>query len=162
MILDTIFIMGIEIERKYLVQGKPWSATDKATVYRQGYLNRDAQRTVRVRIAGTKAMLTIKGISQGATRAEFEYEIPVKDAEELLKLCDGPVIEKTRHIILFEGKTWEVDEFYGDNEGLVMAEIELKSEEEMFALPPWVTEEVTGDERYYNSSLAVSPFKDWK
>jgi adenylate cyclase len=153
--------MGIEIERKFLVTGKPWSTADKATVYQQGYLNRDPQRTVRVRVAGNKAMLTIKGLSQGATRDEFEYEIPVKDAEALLKLCEGPVIDKTRHFIVFEGKTWEVDEFHGDNEGLIMAEVELQNEEEMFALPPWVTEEVTGDDRYYNSALSVKPFKKW-
>mgnify|MGYP003551531168 FL=1 len=118
--------MAIEIERKFLVSGTDWRAGE-STLFRQGYLNRDKERTVRVRIAGNQAYLTIKGISTGATRAEFEYEIPVADAGQLLLLCDGPLIEKTRYVVPHAGMLWEVDEFHGANSGLVVAEIELQS-----------------------------------
>lgn len=152
--------MPLEIERKFLVSGHAWRSAD-AVLYRQGYLNRDKQRTVRVRIAGDRAFLTIKGVSSGATRVEFEYEIPVSEAAQLLTLCDGPLIEKTRHRVTVGGHVWEVDEFHGDNDGLVVAEIELGSEDEAFARPAWVTVEVTEDARYYNSNLAVRPFRTW-
>lgn len=152
--------MALEIERKFLVTGHDWRTAD-GVLYRQGYLNRDKQRTVRVRMAGEKAFLTIKGVSQGATRVEFEYEIPVNEAASLLMLCDGPLIEKTRHRIPRGAHVWEVDEFHGDNAGLVVAEIELGSEEETFERPEWVTVEVTEDARYYNSNLAVKPFREW-
>ena len=152
--------MGIEIERKFLVVGDDWRAAP-ATPYAQGYLNRDKQRTVRVRIVRDQAWLTIKGLSAGATRAEFEYPIPVADAEQLLALCDGPIVRKTRRVIEHAGSTWEVDEFQGDNAGLVVAEIELPSEDAPFERPPWLGAEVTHDPRYFNSSLAAVPYSTW-
>lgn len=152
--------MATEIERKFLVTGNTWR-TGNPTPFRQGYLNRDKERTVRVRIAGTHAFLTIKGPSIGASRAEFEYEIPVTDAEQLLLLCDGPLIEKTRYLVQHHGMTWEVDEFHGANAGLVVAEIELQSEMQGFSKPEWVNTEVTNDKRYYNSNLATNPYKNW-
>jgi len=152
--------MGIEIERKFLVTGAGWRQ-GAGTPYSQGYLNRDAQRTVRVRIAGERAFLTVKGISKGATRSEFEYAIPAGDARQLLELADGPVIEKVRRIVEHAGSRWEVDEFFGDNAGLVVAELELESEAQAFERPEWLGREVTGDSRYYNSSLAAHPYKDW-
>jgi adenylate cyclase len=152
--------MGIEIERKFLVSGDGWRQGE-GTRYSQGYLNRDAQRTVRVRIAGERAFLTVKGISKGATRSEFEYAIPTSDARQLLKLAEGPVIEKIRRIVVHEGSRWEVDEFLGDNKGLVVAEFELESEDQHFTRPDWLGREVTDDARYYNSSLSAHPFKDW-
>lgn len=152
--------MGIEIERKFLVHGSDWREA-VGIRYSQGYLNRDKERVVRVRLAGEKAFLTIKGKSVGATRAEFEYEIPVADAEQLLKLCDGPIVEKIRRVIIHEGDKWEVDEFLGENAGLAVAEIELRSEDQAFSRPAWLGEEVTHDSRYYNSSLAAHPFSKW-
>jgi adenylate cyclase len=153
--------MGTEIERKFLVRGTDWR-NGPSERYCQGYLNRDKDRTVRVRIAAGKAFLTIKSVTQGATRAEFEYPIPVEDAQQLLKLCDGPIIEKDRYRITHEGSHWEVDEFHGENAGLVMAEIELKSEDQPFARPAWLGEEVTHDRRYYNSNLAGHPYQSWR
>lgn len=152
--------MGIEIERKFLVTGAAWRQAAGVRLS-QGYLNRNKERTVRVRIAGEKALLTIKGVTVGASRAEFEYEIPASDAEHLLKLSDGPVIEKVRRVIQIDGATWEVDEFLGENVGLVVAEIELQSEDQAFAKPEWLGEEVTHDSRYFNSSLATHPFTRW-
>jgi adenylate cyclase len=152
--------VGIEIERKFLVVGTDWRQ-GQGTRFQQGYLNRDKERTVRVRLAGDRAFLTIKGRATGVVRAEFEYAIPVNDAEQLLKLCDGPLIEKFRYLVVHEGSTWEVDEFLGDNAGLVVAEIELQSEDQAFARPPWLGREVTGDPRYFNSSLAVNPYRAW-
>jgi adenylate cyclase len=156
--------MATEIERKFLVQGTQWQAGSHATGVRicQGYLNRDKERTVRVRIKGDHSFLTIKGISKGASRAEFEYEIPVADAEQLLKLSDGPIIEKNRYVVVHDGSKWEIDEFLGDNSGLLLAEIELKSEDEAFSRPPWLGAEVTHDTRYYNSSLAGCPYGKWR
>jgi adenylate cyclase len=153
--------MATEIERKFLVQGTDWRHV-AGVPFSQGYLNRDKERTVRVRIAGDKAFLTIKGVTQGATRAEFEYEIPVADAEHLLKLSDGPIVQKNRHVIVHEGSTWEVDEFLGDNAGLVVAEIELSSEDQQFSRPPWLGMEVTHDSRYFNSNLARHPYSSWR
>lgn len=154
--------MGIEIERKFRVAGEGWRQPPTAqTRFSQGYLSRDPARTVRVRLAGTRAFLTIKGATVGATRAEFEYEIPPADAQALLALCDGPVVEKIRHLCVFEGMTWEIDEFLGANAGLVVAEIELQSEDQAFARPAWLGEEVTGDARYVNANLAVRPFTRW-
>lgn len=152
--------MAIEIERKFLVCGTDWRA-GASTLFRQGYLNRDKQRTVRVRIAGNRAYLTIKGISSGASRAEFEYEIPLADAEQLLSLCDGPLIEKTRYVVPHAGMLWEVDEFHGANSGLIVAEIELQAAAQQFDKPAWVGREVTDDKRYFNSSLAVAPYTTW-
>jgi len=155
--------MAVEIERKFLVQGSDWRQ-GAGLQLSQGYLNRDPARTVRVRIAGRQAFLTIKGISQGAqmmSRQEFEYEIPMADAEALLKLCDGPVIEKLRRRIAVGGHVWEVDEFFGDNAGLVVAEVELNSEEQSFDKPAWLGAEVTHDARYFNSNLAAHPYSQW-
>lgn len=152
--------MPTEIERKFLVIGQQWQTADP-TYYCQGYLNHDPERTVRVRIAGDKAMLTIKGPTTGATRAEYEYEIPVEDAREMLAMCPPPLIEKNRRLIDHAGMRWEVDEFLGDNAGLVVAEIELESEQQKFDLPPWIGQEVTDDARYYNSRLAQQPFTTW-
>lgn len=152
--------MAIEIERKFLVVNDTWRAAP-AVFYSQGYLNRDKQRTVRVRIAGAQAFITVKGISQGASRLEFEYEIPVVDAQQLLTLCEQPLIEKYRRIISHGGFVWEVDEFLGDNLGLVVAEIELPAEVTHFALPDWVGAEVTHDARYFNSNLAQVPYCQW-
>jgi CYTH domain-containing protein len=152
--------MAVEIERKFLVSGTGWRQS-RPRHLSQGYLNRDKHRTVRVRIDDACAFLTIKGITIGATRGEFEYPIPVADAKQLLALCDGAVIEKLRHEVLFEGMRWEVDEFLGRNAGLVVAEIELATEAQAFARPAWLGEEVTHDPRYFNSSLATHPFESW-
>ena len=152
--------MATEIERKFLVQGTQWR-NGTGTKIKQGYLNRDKARTVRVRVRADHAFLTVKGLTQGASRAEFEYEVPLADAEELLKLSDGPIIEKTRYVVVHEGSKWEVDEFEGDNSGLVVAEIELQSQDEQFSRPQWLGREVTDDNRYYNSSLASHPYRDW-
>ncbi|MCF7848079.1 MAG: CYTH domain-containing protein [Kiritimatiellales bacterium] len=153
--------MGIEIERKFLVQNDSWKQQAPAgLVCRQGYLVSDHDKTVRIRVIGDKAFLTIKGATYGLSRSEFEYEIPVFDAEDMLQLCGNPV-EKTRYRIEHEGMTWELDVFSGENEGLVMAEIELESEDQRFDLPEWVGDEVTGDIRYYNAFLSKHPFKAW-
>ena len=152
--------MGIEIERKFLVVGDAWRQAP-ATAYAQGYLNRDKQRTVRVRVVQQQAWLTIKGANAGATRAEFEYPIPLADAEQLLALCDGPLVRKLRRIVEHAGSRWEIDEFQGDNAGLVVAEIELASEQASFEKPAWLGAEVTHDPRYYNSNLAAAPFSTW-
>lgn len=152
--------MAVEIERKFLVTGTAWQQVP-GVVYRQGYLNRDKARTVRVRVAGDAAFLTIKGQSVGATRAEFEYPIPLADAQALLALSDGPLIEKTRHVLTVDGTVWEVDVFAGDNAGLVVAEVELASEDQAFARPDWLGVEVTQDARYFNSNLAQHPYSRW-
>jgi CYTH domain-containing protein len=152
--------MAVEIERKFLVMGQPWLQV-LGVVYQQGYLNRDKTRTVRVRIAGEAAFLTIKGVNVGATRAEFEYPIPLADAEALLALCDGPLIQKTRYLLDHAGTRWELDVFEGDNAGLVVAEVELESEDQAFARPDWLGDEVTQDARYFNSNLAVHPYCRW-
>jgi adenylate cyclase len=154
--------VGVEIERKFLVRGDGWRALGQPVLLRQGYLNSDPARTVRVRIEGAQAMLTIKGKNVGATRGEWEYPIPLAEAAELLDgLCETPLIEKYRRRIVVGAHTWEVDEFLGANLGLVVAEIELAAETESFALPEWVGQEVTGDIRYYNSRLIRQPFSQW-
>lgn len=152
--------MATEIERKFLVRGDAWR-TANGVLLVQGYLNRDKARTVRVRIAGDQAFLTIKGLTQGATRAEFEYPIPVADAHQLLALSDGPVLAKVRHTFVHGGHTWEVDVFQGANEGLVVAEIELTREDEPFARPDWLGNEVTHDSRFYNANLIAHPWSTW-
>lgn len=155
--------MGVEIERKFLLTGTAWKQLAPGTSYRQGYLNSTKERTVRVRTIDDKGFLTIKGISVGATRVEYEYEIPVADAQNLLDdLCEKPIIEKNRYKIAYGGFVWEVDEFFGENEGLVVAEIELESEDQAFEKPEWVGDEVTGDPRYFNSNLINNPFRQWK
>lgn len=154
--------MGKEIERKFLVKGEAWKALAAGTVYRQGYLSTVKERTVRVRTVGEKGFLTIKGVTTGVTRAEFEYEVPAADANAMLDgLCEKPLVEKTRYRIPLDGFTWEVDEFHGDNDGLVVAEVELKSADEKPPLPEWIGEDVSSDPRYFNSNLVKKPFKTW-
>ena len=156
--------MGIEIERKFLVRGEAWrQACGKGQGRHlcQAYLNRDPGRTVRVRIDGEQGFLTIKGRSVGATRSEFEYAIPLGDAQALLALADGPLVEKLRHRVPMGDLVWEIDEFLGSNAGLVVAEIELPSEAHPFEHPDWLGEEVTQDPRYFNSALAARPYASW-
>jgi len=121
----------------------------------------DKEKTVRVRLTQTKAFLCVKEFRKGISRMEFEYEIPMEDAEHLLKLCNGTLIQKVRHNVMHKGMKWEVDEFFGDNAGLIVAEVELKAEDHIFEKPPWVGQEVTHDSRYSNSSLARNPFNQW-
>ncbi len=155
--------MGIEIEKKFLLTGTGWKELAAGTPYRQGYLSSVKERTVRVRTIADKGFLTIKGISVGAVRREYEYEIPVEDANALLdELCEKPIIEKNRYKIDYSGFVWEVDEFFGENDGLVVAEIELESEDQLFDKPEWVGEEVTGDARYFNSNLIKHPYCRWE
>lgn len=154
--------MGEEIERKFLVRGDAWKAEATSRAYRQGFLSTEPERTVRVRVAGDRGWLTVKGITVGARRAEYEYEIPPDDASRMLDtLCKRPLIEKVRHTLVVGAHTWEVDVFEGDNAGLVFAEIELSAEDEEFERPVWLGLEVTDDPRYFNSSLVEHPYKDW-
>jgi adenylate cyclase len=152
--------VGHEIERKFLVD-PTWKPTTPGHYFKQGYLNSARERVVRVRVAGTEAKLTIKGVTTGVTRAEFEYDIPLADAHALLELCEQPVIEKRRHEEPYGDHVFEVDVFLGANAGLVVAEIELKSEDEKFLRPPWLGEEVSGDPRYYNNNLILRPYSTW-
>jgi adenylate cyclase len=152
--------MATEIERKFLVHGADWRQGSPVRL-RQGYLSRDKERTVRVRIAGNRAYLTIKGLGRGLSRPEFEYEIPLDDAEELLGMCDRPPLEKNRYTVKHAGATWEVDEFLGANAGLVIAEIELQHEQQQFQPPSWLSREVTHDPRYYNANLSAAPYGTW-
>lgn len=155
--------MSKEIERKFLVKGdfKPFAS--KKTRITQGYLSSVPERTVRVRIKGESGFITIKGIgsASGASRYEWEKEIPVAEVEQLLAICEPGVIDKTRYLVKAGEHTFEVDEFYGENEGLVVAEIELSAEEEDFEKPEWIGDEVTGDVRYYNSMLMKHPYSKW-
>ena len=153
-----------EIERKFLVAGPFRGEVSGSTHMVQGFLNSTPGRTVRVRIGGERAWITVKGPARGLTRFEWEKEIPAAEAECLLALCEPGIIDKTRHFIpSADGRhTWEVDEFHGDNAGLVVAEIELAAEDESFERPAWLGEEVTLDRRYYNTSLAKNPYKEWK
>lgn len=154
--------MGTEIERKFLVTGEGWREGAVGVHIWQGYLSTTPERTVRVRLKGTRAFLTIKGLSVGARRAEYEYEIPVADAQELLStLCEQPTIDKVRYTLPHEGHTWEVDVFAGENAGLVVAEVELTHEDEAPILPPWVGQEVTDDPRYSNARLIAHPYRSW-
>jgi adenylate cyclase len=154
--------MGEEIERKFLVIGDGWRERGPAVRYRQGFLSTDPERTVRVRIAGDRASLTIKGKTHGARRAEFEYEIPIDDAQRMLDtLCKRPLIEKVRHTVTVGGHAWEIDVFEGENDGLVIAELELQSEDEAFERPDWIGAEVTEDPRYFNSNLVERPYNTW-
>ena len=154
--------MPVEIERKFLVNGDAWRGPGTGTRYRQGYLSVEPGRTVRVRLADDSAWLTIKGRSEGMARAEYEYPIPVADAVEMLDtLCIHPLIEKVRYCIEHAGHTWEVDEFSGDNAGLVLAEVELAAADEAVELPAWAGREVTDDPRYYNASLQLHPYREW-
>ncbi|WP_250630414.1 CYTH domain-containing protein [Rhodoflexus caldus] len=155
--------MPVEIERKFLVKNQDWKKNAEAKVFRQGYLCNDNGKTVRVRIAGEDAFITVKGNAQYISRAEFEYAIPVEDALYMLNaLCQRPLIEKTRYYVPYKGLMWEIDEFEGDNSGLIIAEVELTDENQEVPLPPWAGAEVTGDERYYNANLVRNPYKNWK
>jgi CYTH domain-containing protein len=154
--------MPHEIERKYLVKGEDWRVPGTGIPYRQGYLSTLPERTVRVRLIRDKGYLTVKGISVGARRAEYEYEISAGEASEMLdNLCERPLIEKTRYRLEHHGLTWEVDEFDGDNAGLIIAEVELDDEDQAITLPDWVGKEVTGERRYYNASLIAEPYTGW-
>ena len=154
--------MGIEIERKFLVLNEDWKVGAVGTFLHQGYLNRHPQRSVRVRVKGQQAILTIKGMVSEISRFEYEYPVPLADAEHMLKeLCEPPTLEKTRYLVEYEGMCWEIDEFHGDNEGLVVAEIELENEEKPFAKPPWLGEEVSQDPRYLNINLSQHPYRQW-
>ena len=156
--------MAVEIERKFLVRGNYKSFIQQSIRIIQGYLCTSPEKTVRVRIKGKKAFLTIKGKTNasGTSRFEWENEIDSIDAEQLLDLCDPGVIDKTRNLIKAGKHIFEVDEFHGDNEGLIIAEIELRSESESFFTPDWLGDEVTGDVKYYNAMLAKNPYKYWK
>ena len=155
--------MAQEIERKFLVKGDFKSEAFKATRITQGYLCSVPERTVRVRLKGDKGFITIKGIGNesGASRFEWEKEIPVAEVQDLLKLCEPGIIDKTRYLVKAGEFTFEVDEFYGENEGLTVAEVELPDENALFERPEWLGEEVTGDKRYYNSMLMKNPYKNW-
>ncbi|MGV7210017.1 CYTH domain-containing protein [Oxalobacteraceae bacterium A2-2] len=154
--------MGVEIERKFLLRGEAWRTLGEPVLLRQGYLSSQRERVVRVRIEGGRGVLTIKGANQGASRGEWEYEIPVAEAAELLdRLCERPLIEKYRRRIAHGGHVWEVDEFLGENAGLAVAEIELSAEDEAFDKPDWAGEEVTADVRYLNSNLIKHPYTAW-
>jgi adenylate cyclase len=154
--------MGVEIERKFLVTSQEWRELADGIDYRQGYLSTVKERTVRVRTVGEKGFLTVKGITVGATRSEFEYEIPRADADQMLDhLCERPIISKTRYTVPHRGHMWEVDDFHLENTGLIVAEVELSDQDEGFAKPSWIGEEVTGDPRYFNANLIAHPYSDW-
>ena len=156
--------MGTEIERKYLIKSERWKDTaDTGKQYIQGYLVGSKHASVRVRIQGDKAYINIKSATIDITRQEFEYEIPINEAKEMLEtLCEKPLIDKVRYHLKIDQHTWEIDVFAGDNNGLVVAEIELTDKNEAFQKPSWLGKEVSHDERYYNTSLVHYPFKDWK
>jgi adenylate cyclase len=155
--------MAIEIERKFLVDTSLLEPLGKGARIVQGYLPTEGKTTVRARIKDEKAFLTLKGVNTGMSRLEFEYEIPVADAEKIISaLCDGAQVEKTRYEIQHENHLWELDIFHGENDGLVVAEVELKSESETVSHPKWVTEEVTGLPQYYNANLLTNPYKKWR
>lgn len=154
--------MAQEIERKFLLKHDAWRALAHGTLYRQGYLNSAKERTVRIRTMGGQAFLTIKGITVGATRAEYEYPIPLTDCNIMLDtLAEKPLIEKKRYKIRHGGLTWEIDEFLGDNQGLIVAEVELEREDQPFDKPDWIGEEVTHDTRYFNANLVKHPYRQW-
>lgn len=155
--------MGKEIERKFLVSDSSWKQNAQAAYYRQGYLCLGRGTTVRVRVMSDAAYLTIKGGGSGITRNEYEYPLPIADAERMFKdLCELPLIEKKRYRVEHEGLIWEVDEFLGENNGLVVAEVELEHEDQVFSRPSWVGREVTGDPRFYNVALVGNPYSRWK
>ncbi len=155
--------MGKEIERKFLVKSDEWKALAKGKYYRQGYLSTVKERVVRVRTIDDKGFLTIKGLTIGVSRSEFEYSIPAEDANIMLdNLCEKPIIEKYRAKVEYGGLIWEIDEFHGENEGLTVAEVELKDENQQIELPSWIGEEVSGDPRYFNSNLIANPYTKWE
>jgi CYTH domain-containing protein len=154
--------MAIEIERKFLVQGDAWRQLATGVVYRQGYVASTASCTVRIRVAGDQGYITLKGGTEGISRAEYEYAIPLQDATEMLDtLCQRPLIEKMRYRVPWQNVVWEIDEFWGENQGLIMAEVELTDPQQQLTLPDWIGEEVSGDPRYFNSNLAKHPFSLW-
>lgn len=155
--------MGVEIERKFLVKGTDWKKEGTKQFYQQGYLSSEPDRVVRVRRVDDEGYITIKGKTSGASRSEYEYPIPLQDAIEMLQnLCEKPLVEKYRYKIMHDGLVWEVDEFQGDNRGLVVAEVELDSEDQAITLPAWIDREVTDDKRYYNVNLIKHPFSSWR
>ncbi|MGF7138747.1 CYTH domain-containing protein [Roseimarinus sediminis] len=154
--------MAKEIERKFLIDVKDWNFEGTPVKMKQAYLSVDPGKVIRVRMAGNRAMLTIKGNLHGISRDEFEYEIPFDDVVQLMELREGAVVEKTRYLLDLNGKTWEIDVFEGENAGLVVAEIELESEMEAFEKPGWIGDEVSTDVRYYNFSLSKNPFSKWQ
>ncbi len=155
--------MAVEIERKFTLKNDNWRKdVQRSQRYVQGYLAGNDRSSIRVRIAGDKANLNIKSATLGIFRQEYEYDIPLSDAEEMIEtLCEKPVIDKIRHFVSFAGKTWEIDEFSGENQGLIVAEVELDSENEQITLPEWVDEDVSHDTRYYNVCLVKNPYKNW-
>ncbi|MHC4959712.1 MAG: CYTH domain-containing protein [Planctomycetota bacterium] len=153
--------MGIEIERKFIVSSDGWKDGPDGFLQQQGYLAVTPTHTVRIRIAKGRARLNVKSAQTGLTRAEFEYDVPVADAEQLMRLCD-PVIEKTRYLREFAGRTWEVDVFHGRNDGMVVAEVEIDDEGDAVELPPWVGTEVSGDMRFRVAYLVAHPYDEWK
>lgn len=156
--------MGREIERKFLTNSLVRSVLNgkTGTVFHQAYIVTERSKTIRVRIAGYKAYLTIKGETQGVSRIEFEYEIPVEDASQLISLFAGKVLKKTRYNFYYEGFEWDIDVFHENNEGLIVAEIELESEDQQFPVPPWIGQEVSGVDKYFNSYLVEHPFVSWE
>ncbi len=154
--------MNIEIERKFLLKTVDWRKTVGSSLkIQQGYLNSNINRTVRVRLVGDKGVLTIKGKTVKNSRPEFEYDIPKEEAMALLDLCEKPIIEKIRHLVSLHGNTWEIDEFFGDNKGLIVAEIELETEDQKIVLPDWLGQEVSDEPKYFNSALIQNPYKNW-
>ncbi|HEY8499428.1 MAG TPA: CYTH domain-containing protein [Clostridia bacterium] len=154
--------MAKEIERKFLVKNMSFKENSTGVLYLQGYMSTDSKVAVRVRTVGSKAYLTIKGMRSGISRLEYEYEIPYEDANEIMhNLCKKPIIKKYRYKVCYKGYTWEIDEFLDENEGLIVAEIELQSEEEQFPKPDFIGEEITYDFRYLNSNLVNRPYKTW-
>lgn len=156
--------MAIEIEHKFLLANDDWREhINRSVKYRQGYLSSEASTSIRVRISDEKAWLNIKSATIGTHRHEYEYEIPLSDANEIIDhLCRKPIIEKTRHFVSHDGNIWEIDEFAGLNQGLRVAELELSEIGEAFAKPPWLGAEVTDDLRYYNNNLAIHPYSEWR
>ncbi|MCX6162154.1 MAG: CYTH domain-containing protein [Ignavibacteriae bacterium] len=155
--------MKYEIERKFLVHKDKWSKAEKqeGKIIRQGYILTDPRKNIRIRVSGDNAFLTIKGLMSGIKRLEYEYEIPLPDANDLLDEFSESEITKIRYDIFYDNRKWEVDEFLDDNLGLIIAELELSSEDEKFDIPDWIDKEVTGEVKYYNSNLSVNPFKNW-
>lgn len=154
--------MAIEIERKFLVKSHEYRSHSQDVRIIQGFIKNTRESIVRIRIMGDKASFAIKGSTSVATRIEYEYSIPLKDANELLEnFCEKPIIDKVRYLYVFKGFTWEIDEFHGNNEGLIVAEIELEHENQEFQKPEWLGKEVTGEPKYYNANLIKFPYKDW-
>ena len=154
--------MGLEIEKKFLLKNEDWKIhCTEGIQIKQGYLNSHIERTVRVRLSDGKGKITIKGKTENITRKEFEYQIPYKEALSLIQLCETPIIEKTRFKVKLGNLTWEIDEFGGENVGLIIAEVELKSENQILNIPSWIGQEVSKDSKYYNSSLLTYPYKNW-